>query len=120
MAGDGIPVVGSGGSVKSNTTIKASTNKQGVIKRKQLNNKLQKNVIPALKEAKDALKEIQTSLNKIMGTGKNDILWDGPHAKKFYTKAAANQKNNLADYKYAYNVVLKVCRVADTYKDQTD
>ena len=52
--------------------------------------------------AKD-LKNLSSYLDTMMKGNSDGPYWNGQAAKTFYTKAVSNLKNDIADYKAAYN-----------------
>ena len=62
------------------------------------------NVNNSLNQLAGELKKLNDYLNTMMGNGgSGEPYWNGGRASKFYKNAIINFKDNIADYKAAYN-----------------
>ena len=70
-------------------------------------NKLKKNIINvnnSLDQLASELKKLNNDLDIMMGNGRSgEPYWNGGSASTFYKNAIINFKDNIADYKAAYN-----------------
>ena len=65
--------------------------------------------------AKD-IKNLSTYLDAMMKGNADGPYWNGAAAKKYYTKAVTNLKNDIIDYQAAYN---KLNAIAVKYENLT-
>ena len=61
------------------------------------------NINTALTSLSKEIKNLSTYLDTMMKGNSDGPYWNGASAKTFYTKAVANLKNDIVDYKTAYN-----------------
>ena len=61
------------------------------------------NINTSLTSLAKELKNLNSYLDAMMKGNADGPYWNGQAAKTFYTKAVANLKNDIADYKSAYN-----------------
>ena len=68
--------------------------------------KLKKNIVNIntyLKGLANELQKLSSNLDTMMKGNADGPYWNGQAAKSFYSKAVGNIKNDIVDYKAAYN-----------------
>ena len=72
-----------------------------IVKKKLKNNVI--NINTSLNNLAKELKNLSGYLDAMMKGNEDGPYWNGESASKFYTKAVKNLKNDIDDYKAAYN-----------------
>jgi len=77
------------------------------IKKKELKQSIA-NINKEMESLAKEIEHLSGFLDTMMKGNDKGPLWNGAAAKKFYTKAVANLKNDIEDYTAAYNTLNKI------------
>ncbi len=77
------------------------------------------NINTNMKELEKQIGQLSKAIQLMMnGDSKNGPMWNGVRAKSFYNKAIANIRNDIADYKNAYEALKSYANFYEYYKDK--
>ncbi len=72
------------------------------------------NVDIAMKSLANEIKKLSNNINAMMKGNADGPYWNGTAANRYYDKAIDNLKNDIADYKAAYN---QLFNISDKYQE---